>query len=187
MNPQKMMGYEIPGDQKAAIPIRDWTAMKLALWRSKVAWDIAMTQADEILGQCRHREGCLGADDENEPCVLDRYAAQEDGTHVRVEEGCVDRELRMSALVIVNAGRQFAPAVAHKPADAPYFAPSREYFSEVLASLVAAEAEIEALRATLGEQAPPRPPPNSVAPPSRLAPPRTRLLPVDQPQDQEST
>jgi hypothetical protein len=185
MNPQKMMGYEIPGDQKATIPIRDWHAMKLALWRSKVAWDIAMHQADEILGRCRHVEGCPGANDEHEPCISDRCAAQEDGTQVLISEGCVDRELRMSALVIANAGRQFAPVAARKPAaDGRFFAPSREYFSEVLASLVAAEAELEALRAKLGDggQAPPQPPPNPV-----LASPPARLAQARQTQDQEGT
>jgi hypothetical protein len=171
MNPQKMMGYEIPGDQKASIPIRDWNAMKLALWRSRVAWDIAVVQAHEILDRCRHTESCPGAIDESQPCVSDRYAAQENGTQVLVEEGCVDREVRMSALVIMNAGRQFAPQIAHKPADAPYFAPSREYFSEVLASLVAAEAELEVLRAKFGEQCPP-PHPLLTTP---LAPTATRL------------
>jgi hypothetical protein len=154
MHPHKMMGYEVPGDQKVPVPIRDWNAMKLALWRSKVAWEIAMRQAIEILGRCDHAEGCPGKDDEGEPCLLDRYSTEKDGTQVLIERGCPDRELRMSALVILNAGRQFAPVDARRPADAPYFAPSREYFSEVMASLVSAQTELEALRAKLGTPPP---------------------------------
>jgi hypothetical protein len=150
MNPQKMMGYEIPGDQKVPVPVRDWNALKLAIWRGKVAWGIAMHQATEILDRCRHTAECPGVGDENAPCVAHRHAARADGTSVRISEGCPDRELRMSALVILNAGKPFAATLAHKPADAPYFAPSREYFSEVLAALVAAETEIEALRAKAG-------------------------------------
>lgn len=127
---QKMMGFDTPGDQRVPVPVRDWNAMRLALWRSKVSWDIVVQAAAELVERCAHMEGCPGKSVETEPCLQD----------------CPDRELRMSALVILNAARQFAPADARKPADAPYYAPSREYFSEVLAELVVAQTELEVLR-----------------------------------------
>ena len=55
----------------------------------------------------------------------------------------------MSALVILNAARQFAPVDARQLAKAPYYAPSREQFSEVLGELGAAQAELKALRGTV--------------------------------------
>lgn len=145
----KMMGLEVPGDQKVPMPVRDWHAMKLALWRSKWAWGIAMREATRIVEQCAHVEGCPGVVEETAPCL---------GT-------CRDREHRMSALVILNAGRQFSPPVAHKPEDA-YFAPSREYFSEVIAELMAARAELEALRAaSITIEPPPNPEPVELSEP----------------------
>jgi hypothetical protein len=139
--PREMMGLEIPGDQKVPVPVRDWNAMKLALWRSKVAWEIAMRAAVEIIARCQHEKDCHGEWSEIAPCFA----------------GCPDREQRMSALVILNAGRQFAPVDARKPADAPYFAPSREYFSDVLATLATTQAELEALRVQLGSNVTPPP------------------------------
>ena len=130
MDPQKMMGFASPGDQKVSIPTRDWSAVKLALWRSRVAWEIAARAASEMVERCAHMTGCAGKDDEAEPCLPD----------------CPNRELRMSAQVILSAARQFAPVDARRPADGPYFAPSREYFSAVMAELAAAQAELEALR-----------------------------------------
>ena len=130
MDHQKMMGFDVPGDQKVPVPVRDWNAMRLALWRSKVAWDIAARAAADLVERAAHMEGCPGKELETEPCLPD----------------CPDRELRMSALVILNAARQFAPANVHKPANAPYFAPSREYFSEVISELEVARAELEVLR-----------------------------------------
>jgi hypothetical protein len=130
MDPKKMMGVEVPGDQRVPVPVRDWNAMKLALWRSKIALDIVAHAAAELVSRAAHMEGCPGKVVETEPCLID----------------CPDRELRMSALVILNAARQFAPIDARKPANAPYYAPSREYFSEVLATLAIAQAELEALR-----------------------------------------
>jgi hypothetical protein len=130
MDPKKMMGFDVPGDQRVPVPARDWNAMKLALWRSKVALDIAAHAAAELVARSAHMEGCPGKEIETEPCLPD----------------CPDRELRMSALVILNAARQFAPVNARQPANAPYYAPSREYFSEVMAELAVAQAELEVLR-----------------------------------------
>jgi hypothetical protein len=77
---------------------------------------------------------CPGKTSEVEPCF----------------SGCVDREKRLSANVILAAVRQLTAAVnARKPADAPYYAPTREYFSETLSALAAAQAEIEILRKAL--------------------------------------
>lgn len=129
-----MMGFESPADQKVAVRVGDWSAMKQASWRSRLGWDIAARQAEEILSRCAHSDGCLGADQDTEPCL----------------PSCPDREMRMSALVILTAAKQCAPT-AHKPADEAYFAPSREYFSEVMAELAAAQVELEALRSLLKE------------------------------------
>lgn len=210
MQAQKMMGYDIPGDEKVSVTVRDWNSMKLAMWRSTVAWSIAMRQAQEILEQCKHADGCPGEKDEAAPCLslrpstrprgwLDfwfmcaflcsvamrlvpifwvrrRLIAARDRAESRSQRArtvmigttCPDRELRMSALVILNAGRQCSPAHTHKP-DAPYFAPSREYFSEVLASLAAAQAENEAWRSKFGVESAPEPPSNDLASlPARL-------------------
>lgn len=157
---RKMQGFEVPGDQKIPVTVRDWNAMKLACWRSKVAWETAAREAIAILSQCAHSEGCEGAQDDTRPCLSDRWEKppQADGetdeeytarSGVRVEKGCLDRELRMSALVILNAARTLAPVDARRSAADPYMAPSREYFSEVLATLSAAQVEVEVLREAL--------------------------------------
>jgi hypothetical protein len=135
-HPNKLMGFDSPADKKVPIRIGDWNAMKLALWRSKHGWEIVMREATGILARCVHVPGCPGREIESEPC------------HAQ----CPDREARMSALVTLNAARMFSPVDVRKVAE-PYFAPSREYFSEVLSSLAVAQAELETLRA-------PIPPPN---------------------------
>lgn len=157
------MGFTTPGDQRVPIPVRDWNGLKLALWRSKTAWEITARAAVEILEQCVHALGCPGIETETDPCL----------SH------CRDRELRMSTLVILNAARMFAPIDARHPANGPYLAPSREYFSEVIAELGVAQLELEALRELLraAGMPVPTPPPNPnpqlpVRTPSRLAQPR---------------
>jgi hypothetical protein len=144
MDPRKAMGFEVPGDQRVLVPVRDWNAMKLALWRSRAAWAIAERAAEELLDRCEHVEGCPGKTDEMAPCLGGSVFTED---RLSVEVGaCPDRETRMSALVILNAARQFAPIKANRPADAPYFAPGREYFSDVMAELAASQAELESLR-----------------------------------------
>lgn len=137
-----MMGLEVPGDERVPVPTRDWRGMKLALWRSKAALEIAERAAREIIDRCAHAPGCLGREVETEPCLRDRH----DLGGTLISRGCPDREQRMSALVILNAVRMFGPINARRPADEPYYAPSREYFSEVLGELGAAQAELEVLR-----------------------------------------
>lgn len=150
MNTQKMMGFEASGDQRVPVMVRDWNGMKLALWRSKVAWDIAAREAAEILGRCVHAPDCLGEDLETELCL----------------PHCPDRELRMSALVIMNAARMFAPIDARRVANEPYMAPSREYFSEVIAELATTQLERDVLREALRAAGvePPSPPENPEKP-----------------------
>lgn len=146
-DPRKMMGFEAPGDGEVRIPIRNLNAMKLALWRSRTGWEIVMRAANEVFDRCRHLEGCPGKDDEGQPCVPNQYDVSEDKTtSTLISEGCPDREQRASALVILNAARMFAPLdIRRSDADA-YFAPSREYFSEVIAELGALQLEVEAYR-----------------------------------------
>jgi len=127
---RRLLGLETDADKVVTISIRHWEAMRLALWRSKVAWDAVEPQALLLLEQCAHVDGCPGAKDRFAPC----------GPH------CPDRERRLSALVILAAARQFAPVQARKP-EAAYIAPSREHFSEVLAELTVVRAELDALRA----------------------------------------
>jgi len=127
----EMMGFKIPGDQKVPVPVRNWNGMKLALWRSRTGWDIAAKEATEILARCRHDPHCDGEMDESVVC----------------SPTCPDREIRMSALVILNAAKMFAPVSAQRIAGDPYYAPSREFFSEVIAELAASQAELEALQA----------------------------------------
>jgi hypothetical protein len=133
---RKLLGLDTPGDQRVPVPFRDWTALKLALWRSKVAWDVALRALDDVLERCVHAEGCPGKVAQGEPCLRE----------------CRDREVRMSALVAIGAARQLAPVDARRPGDAPYFAPSREYFGEVMAELAAAQIELEVLRAGADEK-----------------------------------
>lgn len=165
-NPRKMMGFETPGDQLVKMPARAWSAVKLALWRNKVAWELAMRAAIDIIDRCKHVDGCPGTEDENEPCVQDRYSKGSQGEDESdeayaarpakiVSSGCPDREQRMSALVVLNAARMFAPADARRPANEPYSAPSREYFSEIIGTLLATQAELEALHAINVTVAPP--------------------------------
>lgn len=137
---RKLMGFETPGDQKVPVPARDWNAMKRAIWRSMDGWKRATLAAQEIVARCKHTPGCPGEKIETEPCL---------GT-------CPDREQRMSALVILNAARAHSPVNARQPADGQYFAPSREYFSEVLATLAAAQTELDMFHATYGPM--PQPP-----------------------------
>lgn len=149
MNDRKVLGETSPLDQRVAVSVRDWEAMKRAIWRSKMALAIAEREAREILGRCAHDEQCPGRSDDLAPCL----------------QLCSDREQRMSALVIANAAQQLAPVDARKPAEGSYFAPSREYYSDVLAELGAAQALIAAL-SERGVQFPTLPdaPPTVVAP-----------------------
>jgi hypothetical protein len=135
---RRMLGLETDADKVVSISVRHWEAMRLALWRSKVAWDAVMPQARLLLEQCGHATGCPGIGSEFEPCG----------------PACPDRERRLSVLVIMAAARQFAPLAARKP-EAPYTAPSREHFSEVLAALTVAQAELEALHAKGYVETPP--------------------------------
>lgn len=171
MDPRKMMGFESPGDQKVPVTVRDWSAMKLALWRSKTGWEIAKREAESILSGCAHAEGCPASEDETRPCISDIYKKtdQADGEtddeyatrpSVCVQTGCPDRELRMSALVVLNAARMFAPVDARRLSGEPYFAPSREGFSEVLSELSAAQVELELLRKALRDAGVPIPSPS---------------------------
>ena len=133
MQAQKMMGFTSPGDQRVPISVRDWNALRLACWRSKAAWEITVRAASLIVDRCKHVSGCPAEQVESVPCLPD----------------CPDREMRMDALVILGAARMFAPIDARKAAADPYMAPSREYFSEMIAELASAQAEIGVLRATL--------------------------------------
>jgi len=142
MGSGKIMGFETPDDKPVPVTartIRDWNAMKLAIWRSRLAWDLVIREATMLVERAAHMTGCPGKSVETEPCLID----------------CPDRETRMSALVILNAARQSAPTNVQRPADAPYFAPSREYFSEVLAELAAAQTELEAMRVRYEATLPP--------------------------------
>jgi len=137
---RRMLGYETDADKRVTIPIRHWEAMRLALWRSRFAWEAVLPQARLLLEQCKHAEGCPGTTSESEPCGPD----------------CPDRERRLSALVILAAARQFAPLDARKPADgARYIAPSRERFSEIMAELMATQLELDVLRAKGYTETPP--------------------------------
>jgi hypothetical protein len=183
MDQKKMLGFKVPGDEKIPVAVRDWSGMKLALWRSKVAWEIAAREAAGILDGCEHANGCPGEEDETQPCLPERWekraqlADETDEAYaqvagVLVQKGCLDRELRMSALVILNAARMFAPIDARRPAVDQYMAPSREYFSEVIAELGTAQVEIDVLREALQAAGVPIPSPASVltepAPPLQL-------------------
>lgn len=127
MDPRAMMGHA--PEMKVPVPVRHWNGAKLALWRSKVGWEIAVREAFDIVARCRHEEGCPGKDIETEPCF----------------QGCPDREIRMSALVVLNAGRAFAPIDARKLAADQYFAPSREFYSEVIAEFLSTQIERDVL------------------------------------------
>ncbi|KKM80151.1 hypothetical protein LCGC14_1342780 [marine sediment metagenome] len=173
MDAAKLMGFETPDDKKVPVSIRDWNAQKLALWRSRGLAEIATREALEILNRCKHRDGCPGVESDTEPCFAPAYKKDEDSVSEVLIEGCPDREQRMSALVILNAARQLAPADARKPAQ-PYFAPSREYYSEVMAALGVSQIENEMLRALLCEADIQVPEPNDgVDPPepAQFAPP----------------
>lgn len=160
MDQKKMQGFEVPGDQKVLIPVRDWNALRLALWRSKGSWENAEHEAIAILDRCTHLDGCPSVDDETQPCLPERWEKSSQGAAesdeefaarpaVRIQEGCPDREIRMSALVILNNARMYAPVDARRAAADPYMAPSREYFSEIIADLGACQIEILALREAL--------------------------------------
>jgi hypothetical protein len=144
---KQMLGLEDPGDKKVGVRVRDWNALKLAAWRNRVGWGAIEDRAIEIIERCKHSEGCAGKEDASEPC----------------QSTCPDRELRMDALVMLNAARTCAPTDARKPAEgSSYFAPSREYFSEVLSELAAAQIENAALRMALKSR--------GIDPPSPLTP-----------------
>lgn len=146
MDAKKLMGFETPGDKRVAVPVRDWDAMKRGAWRSRISWEIAVRQALDILMRCEHSEKCPGFESELEPCL----------------SSCPDREIRMSALVILNAARAFAPVDARRPADGQYFAPSREYFSDMVSMLGAQQLERDAMLEVILKAGlkPPLPPEN---------------------------
>lgn len=153
MDAAKLMGFETPDDKKVSVSIRDWNAQKLALWRSRGVAELVIRESLEILSRCKHRDGCPGVESETEPCFSPAYVRRDNESDSESEvltEGCPDREQRMSVLVILNAARQLAPADARKPVQ-PYFAPSREYYSEVMAALGASQIENEMLRVLLRE------------------------------------
>ena len=164
MEAAKLMGYETPDDKKVPVSVRDWNAQKLALWRSSGLAKIVIQEALWILSRCKHKDGCPGVDSETELCFSTTYKKDEGCDSEVLIEGCPDREQRMSALVILNAARQLTPDDARKPAQ-PYFAPSREYYSEVMAALGASQIENEMLRALLREADIPVPQPE----PAQLA------------------
>ncbi len=152
---QKMMGFESPSDQKVPVRVGDWNALKLAAWRSRFGFGAVEQAAINIIERCKHSEGCAGAEEPTEPCL----------------PSCPDRELRMDAFVILNSARTYSPSNARKPGDGSYFAPSREYFSEVLAELAATQLENAALREALRRAGvEPPPPPNEDLTPKRLVP-----------------
>jgi hypothetical protein len=160
---KKMLGFDSPSDQKVPVRVGDWNALKLALWRGRMGWEIAAHAATEIIERCQHTSGCLGESDELEPCL----------------PSCPDREARMSALVVLNAARTCVPADARKPPEgSAYFAPSREYFSEVIAALAVAQIENEALHEALRRAGvvSPVPPPSEELTPKRLVPTSTPQL-----------
>jgi hypothetical protein len=132
MDPEtaKLLGFVTEGDRLFTVPMRNWEAVKLALWRSKVGWEIVQRAAQGLVDGCKHAPDCAGKTEETEVC----------------KPSCPDREVRLSALVILNSARQFAPVDVRRPANAPYFAPSRERFSEVLAELVTTQDELLVLR-----------------------------------------
>ena len=132
MDPRKMMGFETSGDQRVSVSVREWNAMKLAIWRSKDGWGVVARAASTLLARCKHEKDCPGEKSETESCFA----------------GCPDREMRLDALVILNAARTHAPAQA-RSANEPYFAPTREYFSEVIAELGATQIERDTLREML--------------------------------------
>jgi hypothetical protein len=142
MTDQRQM-LAIPSERKVQVDVRVWFGAKLAIWRCKVAADIIVKRAAEIVARCRHAEGCHGAAEEFEPCL----------------PGCLDRETRMDALVVLNAARQSAPVSASKLADQPYMPPSREYFSAIVAELAACQAELEVLRGSVVTAPPETDPP----------------------------
>lgn len=155
-----MLGLQAPGDERIPVSVREWNGMKLALWRSRVGWEYATREALDILSRCAHANGCPGENDETRQCLPDRWekASQGEGETdeeflarpgIRVASGCPDRELRMNALVILNNARTLAPVDARRAAADPYTPPSREYFSEVMATLGAAQMENDALREAL--------------------------------------
>lgn len=121
---------QIENPAKVPVDPRHWEALKRAVWRSKQFWEIALREATEIVRGCAHMTGCAAESSETEPCLPD----------------CPDRERRMSALVILNAAREFAPGNVAPAAEGPYFAPTREHFSSVLAELAACQVEIEKLK-----------------------------------------
>jgi hypothetical protein len=162
MNTEKMMGFEIPGDQRVSVTVRDWNGMKLALWRAKVALAIAAKQAGEIVERCDHSDDCPGAESDLEPCLA----------------SCPDREQRMSALVVLNAALVFGPSSAHK-SEEPYFAPSREHYSDVLAELMATRASLDAALDRLRDAGIEEPQPTPAPAPALSEVPKNRLLPVE--------
>jgi hypothetical protein len=139
MDPLKQQGYVTESDKRVAVTVRDWNAMRLAVWRSRVAWDIVAREALALVARAAHMTGCPAETSETETCLAD----------------CPDRELRLSALVILSAARQFAPVQASRIAEGPFIAPSRERYSEVIAELVAAQSQLEAIRKTTPLPEPP--------------------------------
>jgi hypothetical protein len=154
----RLQGFD--PDPRVTVDKRVWFGAKLALWRSKYFWDATFKQAAEIVARCQHMAGCPA---ETEPetfraALLQAAKRQvnDDAQPLRLAlpeeiepclDDCPDREFRLSALVILNAARLFAPPSAARLAEQPYMMPSREWVAEIVAELAACQAELEVLRA----------------------------------------
>lgn len=168
MDPKQVMGFETPDDKKMPVRLGDWNAMKRAMWRSKMGWERVAEEAEKILADCKHADGCPALHDETASCLgggidlssipvtVDAVAATDEPAPLRMAgkvdtrpNACPDREKRLSALVILNAARQFAEIDARQPAEGHYFAPSREHYSAVMSELGATQIALDELRAQL--------------------------------------
>lgn len=171
IDPKKLLGEETDSDKKVSVRLGDWNAMKLHAYNSKTKWETVALEAERLLEGCAHLDGCPAADNEAVACLglremkrafaqIGVNATEEDGVVPAVlpavgfapqaaELGCPDREKRISILVILNCAREFAAIDARRPAEGRYFAPSREYFSKMIAELGATQIEVDELRAKL--------------------------------------
>jgi len=103
------------------IETKSWQGMRRQMVRLVTGWRYADKEAQRILDECKHLEGCRAVVDRTASCFLQ----------------CPDHEKWQSALVIKYNAEQFSMLAQGLPLrpDSDYGPPSREFFDAVVSEL----------------------------------------------------
>ena len=118
-SPQEAQGIRKP--EFVRIDAKVWQGVRRQLVRLVLGWRYADKEAQRILDECKHLEGCRAVADRTASCFLQ----------------CPDHEKWQSALVIKYNAEQFVLLRYGLPLrpDGDYGPPSREFFDSVVSEL----------------------------------------------------